>query len=64
MLKTSYVRMSKLKEPDTCLQNDTPSPLNLESGVGPGKSFDILKPKLINSEVFQTPDTKLGQGLI
>ena len=32
MLKTSYVRISKLKEPDTRLRGDTPGPPNL--GIG------------------------------
>ena len=45
MLKTNYVRIYKLEGPDTCLRNDTPSPLNSDSGVGPGKSFDILEPE-------------------
>ena len=63
MLKMNYVRISKLEQPDTCLRNDTPSPPNLESGVGPGKSFDISEHELISSGVFQTPDYELGQGL-
>ena len=60
MLKTSYVRISELKEPDTCLRDDTPSPPNPESGVGPGKSLDIPEPELISSETSQTSDSKLG----
>ena len=62
MLKTNYVRISELDEPDNCLRNDTPSPPNLESDVGPEKSVDIPEPELLSSEVFQTPDPKLGQG--
>ena len=36
--------------------------LNIESGVDLGKSFNIPEPELLSSEVFQTPDPKLGQG--
>ena len=60
MLKTNYVRIFKLEESDTCLRNDTPSPLNLESDGGPEKSVDIPEPELLSSEVFQTPDPKSG----
>ena len=62
MLKMSCVQISELIEPDTCLRDDTPGPSNLESGVGPGKSFNTTEPELISSEVLQTPDSKLGQG--
>ena len=62
MLKTSGVRISELEDPDTCLRDDTPGPPKLESGVEPGKSFNIPEPELISSEVLQTPDSKLGQG--
>ena len=62
MLKTNYVRISELEEPDTCLWYDTPSPPNLESDVGPEKSVDIPEPELLSSEVCQSPDPKLGQG--
>ena len=37
MLRTSYVRISELEEPDTRLRSNTPSPLNLGSGDAPGK---------------------------
>ena len=62
MLRTSYVRISELVEPDTCLRDDTPGPSKLESDVEPGKSFNIPEPKLISSEVLQTPDSKLVHG--
>ena len=61
MLKTSYVRIFELREPDTRPRGDTPSPPNLESGVEPKESLDIPEPELINAGVFQTPDPKLGQ---
>ena len=62
MLKTNYIRISELEEPDTCLRNDTPRPPNLESDDGPEKSVNIPEPELLSSEVLQTPDSKLGQG--
>ena len=62
MLKTSYVRMSKLKEPDTCPPSGVPCPLNLESDDGPEKSVDISEPEPLSSEISQTPDPKLDQG--
>ena len=62
ILRTSYVRISELEEPDTCLRNDTPCPLNLESDSGPEKSANIPEPELLSSEVSQTPNPKLGQG--
>ena len=56
MFRMSYVRISEIEQLDTCL------PLNLESGIKPGKSFKIPEPEPISSEVFQTLDPKLGQG--
>ena len=41
ILKTNYVRISDLEEPDTCLQKDTPCPPNIESDDKPKKSVDI-----------------------
>lgn len=54
-LKTNYVRISELEEPDTC-------PPNPKSDGGPKKSVDILEPELLSSEVSLTPDPKLGRG--
>ena len=62
ILRTDYVRISELEEPDTCPWNDMPCPPNLESGGGPQKSVDIPEPELLSSEVSQTPDPKLDQG--
>jgi hypothetical protein len=63
VLRTNYVWISELEEPDTCLWNGTPYPPNLESDDGSEKSVDIPEPELLSLEVFQTPDPKLGQGL-
>ena len=54
ILKTSYVWISELIDPDTRLRGDTPGPPNIESDVEPKESLDIPDPKLINSEVLQT----------
>ena len=61
-LKTNYVRISELEEPDTCLGKDIARPPNLESDDGPEKSVHIPEPELLSSEVLQTSDSKLGQG--
>src|SRR3990170_7965509 len=63
VLRTNYVRISELEEPDTCRRNGTPRPPNLESDDGPEKSVDIPEPELLSLEVSQTPNPKLGQGL-
>ena len=62
ILRTNYVRISELEELDTRPWNNTPYPLNLELDGGPEKSVDIPEPKLLSSEVSQSPDPKLGQG--
>ena len=62
MLRTNYVRISELEEPDTCLRKDTTCPPNPESDDGPEKSVDIPEPELLSSEISQTPDPRLGQG--
>ena len=62
ILRTNYIRISEVEEPDTCPRNDITCPLNLESDGRPEKSVHIPKPELLSSEVSQTPDPKLGQG--
>ena len=62
ILRTNYVRISELKEPDTCPPSDVPCPPNLESDDGPEKSVDIPEPEPLSSEISQTLDPKLGQG--
>ena len=58
----NYVRISELKEPDTCPRNNVPYPPYLELDDGPEKSVDILEPEPLSSEISQTSDPKLGQG--
>jgi hypothetical protein len=53
MLRTNYVRISELEEPNTCLRNSTPCPPNLESDDGSEKSVDIPEPELLSSKVSQ-----------
>ena len=61
-MRTNYVRISELEEPDTCPRNGMPCPPNLESDGRPEKSVDLPEPKLLSSEISQTLDPKLGQG--
>ena len=61
-LRTNYVPISDLEEPDTHRLKDTPCTLNIESNGKPEKSVDILEPELLIPEDLQTPDPKLGQG--
>ena len=61
-MRTNYVRISELEEPNTCLRKDTPYPPNLELDNGTEKPVDISEPELLSSEVSQTSDPKLGQG--
>ena len=61
-LRTDYVRISGLEEPDTYPQGDASCPPNIESDDGLKKSVDIPEPDLLSSEDLQTPDPKLGQG--
>ena len=61
ILRTNYVRISELEEPDTCPRNDMPCPSNLESHGRPEKSVDLPEPGLFSSKISQTLDPKLGQ---
>ena len=61
-MRTNYVRISELTEPDTRPLEDVPRTPNLESDCGPEKLVDISEPELLSSEVSQTLDPRLGQG--
>ena len=50
ILKTNYVRIPKLSEPDTRLREDMSQAPNLESDSGPEKLGNIPKPELPSSE--------------
>ena len=50
ILRTNYVRIPDLKEPDTHLRGDASRPRNIESDDGPRKLVDIPEPDLLNSD--------------
>ena len=62
ILRTNYVRISVLEEPDTYPRYDVPCPPNLESDDGPKTSVDIAESEPLSSEDLQTLDPKSGQG--
>ena len=62
ILRTDYVRISGLEEPDTYPRGEASCPPNIESDDGPKKLVDIPEPDLLSSEDLQTPNPKLGQG--
>ena len=62
IVRTNYVRVSEPTEPDTRPPEDIPRTPNLESDCGPEKLVDIPEPGQLSSEVFHTPDPRLGQG--
>ena len=51
ILRTNYVRIPELSEPDTRLQEDVAQAPNLESDSGPEKLGNIPEPELPCSEV-------------
>ena len=50
ILRTNYVRIPELSEPDTRLREDMAQTLNLESGSGPDLLSNIPEPELPSSE--------------
>ena len=50
ILRTNYVRIPELSEPDTRLREDMAQASNLESDSGPEKLGNILEPELPSSE--------------
>ena len=62
-INTSYVRISEPGEPDTHPREETSCPPNIGSGIKPGSLQDLTDPKLMTSEILQTPDAIVGQGL-
>ena len=63
MLRTNYVQISKPYEPDTHLREETFRPPNIELGVEPKNSRETPDPAPVTSEIFQIPDSIVGQGL-
>ena len=62
ILRTDYVRIADLEEPDTLRQKSMPLPLNIKSDDEPKNSADIPEPELSGPVDLQTPDPKSGQG--
>ena len=50
ILRTNYVRIPELSEPDSCSREDIALTLNLESGCIPNLRGNILEPELPRSE--------------
>ena len=48
ILRTKYVRISELTEPDTCPWEDGPQTPNLESDCGPEKMVEIPELQLLS----------------
>src|SRR3954464_15863577 len=63
ILRTNYVRIPELSQPDTRLRKDIAQALNLESGSGPDLSGNIPKPELPRSETPLPLGLRSGQGL-
>ena len=62
ILRTNYVRIPELSEPDTRLREDMAQASNLESDGGPGKLGNIPEPKLPSSEAPLPLGLRSGQG--
>ena len=63
ILRTNYVRIPELSEPDTRLREDIPKALNLESDSGPDLLGNIPEPELPSSETPPPLGLRSGQGL-
>ena len=62
ILRTNYVRVPELSEPDTRLREDSIQSLNLESGSGPGLSGNTLEPEFPKLEIPRPLDPRSGKG--
>ena len=63
ILRTDYVRISQLSEPDTCSWEDIALTLNLESGNMPNLRGNIPELDIPRSETPLPLGLRLGQGL-
>ena len=61
ILRTNYVRIPELSEPDTRLQEDMAQAPNLQSDSGPEKLGNIPEPELLSSEAPQPRNPGSGQ---
>ena len=62
ILRTNYVRIPELSEPDTRLREDIIQALNLESGSGPDLSGNIPESELPRSETPRALGLRSGRG--
>ena len=63
ILRTNYVRIPELSEPDTRLREDMAQAPNLESGSGPEKLGNITESELPSSGAPLPLGLKSGQGM-
>ena len=63
ILRTNYVRIPELSEPDTHSREDMSQTPNIESGGGPEKLGNISVPELPSSEAPLPMGLRSGQGL-
>ena len=63
VLRTNYVWIPELSEPDTRLREDMAQALNLESDSGPDLAGNIPEPELPRSETPPPLGLRSGQGL-
>ena len=62
ILRTNYVRIPELSEPDTRLREVITQAVNLESGSGPDLSGNIPKPELPRLETPRPLGLRSGKG--
>ena len=62
ILRTNYVRIPELSEPDARSREDNIQSLNLESGSGPGLAGNIPEPELPKLETPRPLDPRSGKG--
>ena len=63
ILRTKYVRIPELSEPDTHSREDNIQSLNLESGSGPGLSGNTPELELPKLEIPRPLDPRSSRGL-
>ena len=61
-MRTNYVRIAELSEPDTRLREDITQALNLESGSGPDLSGNTPEPELSRLETPRPLGLRSGRG--
>ena len=63
ILRTNYVRIPELSEPDACSREDNIQSLNLESASGPGLAGNTPESELPKLETPRPLDPRSGRGL-